>query len=164
MATVKIQISPEELAGSIREKTKNAEQQVREEVIRRAQNDVPIKIRNATIWILRGQRSGRRYGKHIASAPGEAPAVKSNLLRESHIPFHKIIESTNGARIISGAKTDVKYAATLDQGYDGDVKARRGKSKKYVKYHLTIAPRPYVQRSKEKALAGIQRTFRRSYR
>lgn len=162
--TVKIQISPEELARSLGDTAKNIEQEVRKEVRRRAQKQVPIEVRNATIVILSGKRSGRRYGKHIASAPGEAPAVLSNTLRLSHLPFQRTIDTANGLQVISGAKTNVKYADTLDQGYDDDVKARRGKNKKYVKYHLTIKPRPYVARSKKKALVKIKEMYRRPYR
>lgn len=162
--TVKIQISPEELAKSLGDTAKNIEQEIRKEVRNRARNVAPFAIKSATVYVLGRKGTGRRYGKHIASAPGEAPAVKSNLLRESHLPFQHTVEGSNGMTIISGAKTNVKYADTLDQGYDGDVKARRGKNKKYVKYHLTIAPRPYVARSKKKALVKVKELYRRPYR
>ncbi|MBC3798031.1 hypothetical protein [Acetobacterium tundrae] len=161
---IKIQISPDELANNIKLSTRDIEKDIRDQVRQRAQNQVPIEIRNATIVVLAGKRSGRRYGKHIASAPGEAPAVKSNTLRLSHLPYQHTVEGNNGMTIVSGAETNVKYAATLEDGFDGMVKARRGKNKKYVSYHLKIAPRPYVEQSKKKALNKIKELYREAYR
>lgn len=40
-------------------------------------------LRTAALQVLKGKRSGRLYGKHRASAPGEPPAVKSGALRSS---------------------------------------------------------------------------------
>lgn len=165
MATkIRIQISPDELSRNLKATTSEIEQHIRQQVRQRAQNQVPIEVRNATIVVLAGKRTGRKYGKHKASAPGEAPAVKSNTLRLSHMPYQKTEEGSNGLSIVSGAKTNVRYAETLDQGYDDDVKARRGKNKKYVTYHLTIKPRPYVERSKKKAMNKIKELYRRPYR
>ncbi len=162
--TVKIQITKDELEKNIRTMTKSIEQDIKKEFIRRAQNQAPIEVRNATNYVLSGKRSGRRYGKHIASKPGEAPAHKSGDLRRSHLPFQTTTEIADGIRVISGVKTDVRYAKTLDKGYDDDVRARRGKDKKYKTYRLTIKPRPYVEKSKKKAVEKIKELYRGPYR
>lgn len=56
-------------------------------------------------------KSGRRYGDHIASAPGESPAVKSSNLINSITPFFpSTLEGILG--------TPVEYGAYLETGTD----------------------------------------------
>jgi len=59
-------------------------------------------IRNEAIrLILRTAKSGRRYGDHIASAPGEAPASDSGrtvqTIRANHTPGSKRATVSAGA-------------------------------------------------------------------
>jgi len=76
---------------------------------------------NAVEAIMRGQKSGRMYGNHRASAPGEAPATDTGALvrsiRVEHTP------GTGTARVVVGAE----YAAKLEFGT------------------RTIAPRPFLR-------------------
>ena len=92
-----------------------------------------VKLRNAELHVLRGQRGGRTYKKPhtksywTASAPGEPPAVRFGTLRES---WGIGATSDGSGNFTAKIYTDVKYAALLDSGTPG------GK----------IAPRPYKDR------------------
>lgn len=87
-------------------------------------------LRNAALEVLRGARSGRRYGRHVASAPGEPPAVKSGALRLSWRPVQY------GARHESPAiESSIPYAGYMDNGTPGGL----------------IAPRPFADKIVEKA-------------
>ena len=55
-------------------------------------------------------KSGHRYGKHVASAPGESPAIDSSNLIGS---IQKIIEK-NG--LMARIGTPVEYAGWLEDG------------------------------------------------
>lgn len=57
----------------------------------------------------RGPATGRRYGAHIASAPGEAPATDTGRLASS-VQFRRI------GRMESEVFTDVFYGAMLEWG------------------------------------------------
>ena len=83
-------------------------------------------LRNASLLVLRGQRSGRRYkvpgtyrrqrdktdGKmkkgryYTASAPGEPPAVRTGTFRNSWQPDPQYDSGSYHARIKSDVKTD----------------------------------------------------------
>ena len=114
-------------------------------------------LRNASLEVLRGQRSGRRYNtpgsgrvkyykrtktakityrQYSASAPGEPPAVRTGTLRSSFRPVQ------NGN--IPTLESDVPYAEYMDQGTPGGM----------------IAPRPYAEKTIEKALPKIKRIYR----
>ena len=67
-------------------------------------------LKNAELQVLRGQRSGKYCYKHhhIASAPGEPPAVCGGKLRES---FRPVANSSGGALSVKVAiETDKHYA------------------------------------------------------
>lgn len=55
-------------------------------------------------------KSGRRYGKHVASAPGESPAVDSSNLIGS---IHTLIAAN---RLEAKVGTPVQYAVFLEEG------------------------------------------------
>lgn len=164
MATkIRIQISPDELNKSIRGSVKEIEQSIRKEVRVRA-NSTMADINGAVLVVLMKRGTGKKYGKHRASSPGQAPVVKSGSLKETQVPFCRATESTNGFSATTGVGTVMKYAPTMEYGFDGQVSARRGKNKKYKSYRLTIEPRPYVERTKKKALVKINERYRRPYR
>lgn len=123
-------------------------------------------LRRALLYVMRGKRSGRRYrvpytlGKgrtpsgnkrkpryYTASAPGEAPAVLTGGLRNSYWPSPRATKS--GAQlVISPAITSpLKRAKWLEEG------TQNGK----------IAPRPYADITKARALPAIQKLYKRPY-
>ena len=127
-------------------------------------------LRNSALLVLRGQRSGRRYkvpgtyrkqrdktdGKmkrgryYTASAPGEPPAVRTGTFRNSwqvsQTPVREIFGSFT-ARIESDLKTDSGHLL-------GEI-LEEGTSR--------MAPRPYVQRTLEKAEPKIYRIYSEPY-
>lgn len=48
---------------------------------------VAIELRNTELDVNSGTRSGRKYGSHIASAPGESPASMSGAFKNSFTPL-----------------------------------------------------------------------------
>lgn len=125
-------------------------------------------LRNSSLKVLRGQRSGRRYkvpgtfrrqrdktdGKmkngryYTASAPGEPPAVRTGTFRLSWQPTSRVVFEHYVSRIESDVKTDNgKY--TL-----GEV-LENGTSR--------MAPRPYQDRILEDALPKIMRIYEKPY-
>lgn len=63
----------------------------------------------ASLKVLSGPRSGRRYGSHVASAPGEPPAADTGTLMGSFRPIQ-------GAPNVAGIETSVSYAGLLEGG------------------------------------------------
>lgn len=92
---------------------------------------------NAKNEVLRGQRSGRKYGSHTASAPGESPANWSGHLRGTG---WKTI--TDGH--LFGIETETDYAQLLEDGTPG------GK----------IAPRPYKDKIEQLAQPAIEAIYK----
>ena len=100
-------------------------------------------LRNASLEVLRGQRSGRVYrkpsgGTYRASAPGEPPALRTGTLRRSWRPLYIGDERQNPA-----IESSVPYADYMEDGTPG------GK----------IAPRPYEEKIKEKAMPKIREIY-----
>ncbi len=149
---------------------KDAVENVRKQVRRRtylAANE----LRNSALIVLRGQRHGRRYkvpgtyrrqrdktdGKmkngryYTASAPGEPPAVRTGTFRNSWQVSQGGVKELYGSfigRIESDARTDDgKYLL-------GEI-LEEGTSR--------MAPRPYVEKTLEKAEPKIFRIFSQPY-
>lgn len=117
-------------------------------------------LRNETMKVLKGGRSGKSYYKlgsrvkYTASAPGEAPANRTGNLRES---FNKtrtyadVIGNSMEVHAIneSALRTEKGYLLgdLLDEGTPG------GK----------IAPRPFKQKAIDSAMPAIQRIFSQPY-
>lgn len=76
-------------------------------------------------------KSGKRYGDHIASAPGESPAVDSSNLTTS---IEVLMESTLEAKI----GTPVEHALYLEEGTD------------------RMAPRPMWRRIPQESLPTLE--------
>lgn len=87
-------------------------------------------LKNSSLVVLRGSRSGRLYGKHRASAPGEPPAVKSGTLRNSWRPIQYGSRHQNPA-----IESNVSYAGYMEKGTPGGM----------------IAPRPFADKIVEKS-------------
>ncbi len=97
---------------------------------------VSIALKNASMEVLSGPRSGRTYrkpngGTYIASAPGEPPAARTSTLMGS---FRPIQADPN----IAGIETSVPYAAKLESGTG------------------RMAPRPFKNRIVEQATPAIE--------
>lgn len=101
-------------------------------------------LRNASLEVLRGKRGGRLYRRagykrrYRASAPGEPPAVRTGTLRRSWRPLYIGDERQNPA-----IESSVPYADYMEDGTPG------GK----------IAPRPYEEKIKEKAMPKIREIY-----
>ena len=121
-----------DIAG-IPEKIKN---QVEAELPSRATRAANALI-NAKNEVLRGQGSGRRYGRHQASAPGEPPANWSGHLRDS-----SFTPLTNDAHL-PGIMSDAWYADWLENGTPGG----------------QMAPRPFRQPIIDKAQAEVEAIY-----
>lgn len=120
-------------------------------------------LRNAALVVLKGQRNGRRYkvpgtyrrqrdkvsGKmkngryYTASAPGEPPAVRSGVFRNSWQPRTYAF----GTSYFSIIDSNVDYAEWLENGTPGG----------------QMAPRPHHDRIKEKAEPKIFRIYDEPY-
>lgn len=91
-------------------------------------------LRNSAVTLLRGPRSGRNYGGHIASAPGEMPAARSSTFRLSWQPR----EYAFGNSYFSRIETGVGYAGWLENGTPGGQMAPRPHHERIAK-HATPA-------------------------
>ena len=104
--------------------------------------------RDAVMSVQRGPKTGRKYGKHRASAPGEAPASDTGRLASSIV----MIEEDAGLSWRILAKT--KYALYLEFGTQGRVMdgGRVGR----------IEPRPFMLPAFEKNKAAIDAMIRKA--
>jgi len=130
-------------------------------------------LRNASAVVLSGQRHGRLYNvlgsgrvkynkrkgtakitykKYTASAPGEAPAVRTGIFRLSWQPRSYSKESERGKTLHSVIESDYKANGHL-LGEILENGRRDGR----------MAPRPYKAQTKEKAMPGIRRIYREPY-
>lgn len=100
-------------------------------------------LRNSALSILRGQRSGRMYGSHQASAPGEPPAQWSGAYRTSWFPTTYAF----GTSYISRIENPQRYADYLENGTP----------------HGQMAPRPHHERIQNHALPKIIRIYDEPY-
>lgn len=112
-------------------------------------------LRNAELWVLSGQRSGKVYHKpktikatYRASAPGEAPArCGGDLRREWMGEINSAHISNAKIQVTAAFVSGVRYSKYLDEGTPG------GK----------IAPRPLKEPIIEKAKPKIEAIFREPY-
>lgn len=137
--------------SSIRATVKDQVTDINRKVISRGVRAVNA-IRNSELEVLKGQRSGRKYRKpyskatYTASAPGESPARRTGNLR---MHWNGQVKSENsskgGVSIIAELESQEEYADYLENG--------RG-----------MAPRPFVEKIKEKAKPEIERIYKEPYR
>lgn len=89
-----------------------------------------IRFEKAVKMALKGPRSGRIYGDHQASAPGEAPALLTGALRNSITHTMPVWDEDNAVTAEVG--TTIAYGAILEWGGIAGNGAR-------------ILPRPYME-------------------
>lgn len=100
-------------------------------------------MRNSAVELLRGSRSGRMYGGHQASAPGEMPAARTSAFRLSWQPRTFFF----GTSYISRIENPQGYADYLENGTPGG----------------QMAPRPHHERIQNDALPNIIRIYDEPY-
>lgn len=110
-------------------------------------------LRNAELEVLKGQRSGREYRKYPfkssyrASAPGEAPAMRTGNLRLHWNGNVKTAgPSKGGIEVITELESQEPYAGVLENGSE------------------KMKARPFVQKIKEKAEPEIRKLYSESYK
>lgn len=101
-----------------------------------------VKLKNASVEVLRGQRSGKVYkkptgGSYTSSAPGESPAVRTGDLMKKWRTVEYGANHQNPA-----IETYVPYA-WLDKGSPGGM----------------IAPRPYAQKIIDMAKPEVEAIY-----
>ena len=113
-------------------------------------------LRNAELYVLRGQRSGKKYRvpgtrrKYTASAPGESPAVRTGVFRLSwgtHVHVEK-----NGTHFRAVSAIESKERAG---GRRLGEMLENGTGR--------IAPRPYKQKVIDRALPKIKAIYQKPY-
>lgn len=140
-------------AGSaVRATVKEQVADINREVVSRGVRAVNA-LRNAELEVLKGQRSGKVYRKpytkhatYRASAPGEPPARRTGNLR---MHWNGQVKSDNassgGVAILAELESQEPYAEALENGTP------------------KIAPRPFVERIKEKAMPEIRKIYSEPY-
>jgi hypothetical protein len=114
-------------------------------------------LRNASLLVLRGTRSGRRYlvpstkQPYKASAPGEAPAVRTGLFRLSW------------QNRVSAEKRGLVFRAVA--AIESALMAGKWNLGALLEYGTRkIKPRPYKQAIKDRALPQILALFRKPFK
>lgn len=110
-------------------------------------------LRNASLYVLRGQRSGRIYKipfinkKYQASKTGESPAVRTGIFRLSWNTHICIRKSDSMFKTTSAIESSVKAGKYLL----GDI-LENGTSK--------MAPRPYKQKVIDMAMPNVMQIYK----
>jgi hypothetical protein len=129
---------------------------VQQEVTSRAYR-ASNELRNASLMVLRGQRTGRVYRvpftkkTYRASAPGEAPAVRTGIFRLSWGTHVHVEKKGNKFRAVSAIESNVKVGSHLLGGI-----LEHGTKKK--------KPRPYKQAVIDRALPKIKALYSKPYK
>ena len=129
-------------------------------------------LRNASLFVLRGQRSGNEYTvpgtgrmkynkkdktatihykKYRASAPGEPPAVRTGVFRLSWGTRVHVEKSGNEYKVVSSIESNVRVGNYLL----GEI-LEEGSER--------MAPRPYKQRVRNRAMPKIQAIYNKPYK
>lgn len=126
-------------------------------------------LRNASQFVLRGQRSGRRYRvaftvtkdlelkrmrrsrQYTASAPGEPPAVRTGLLRKSWQINPRTEKKRFRTKMYASISSNVPYIKYLEPKLSG---RKKGK---------VVKPRPFVKRIQQRAKPAIKRIYSKRY-
>ncbi|GEO26232.1 hypothetical protein AAC03nite_20170 [Alicyclobacillus acidoterrestris] len=135
---------------------KHVVEQVKEAAIQRAY-PASNELRNAAMYVLRGQRNGRRYRvpntkrTYVASKPGDPPAVRTGTLRASWFP--NPVSNQNGETLVikPSIRSNVPYNKYLDPHFGNGQPPKK------------VLPRPYIDRIREQAEPAIKRIYNRPY-
>lgn len=128
--------------GSIEEVARKVAEAIPKQMASRAYR-ASNELRNSALTVLSGGRSGRMYGGHQASAPGEPPAVWTGAFRLSWQPK----TFPGGTTFLSRIETGIFYADWLENGTPGG----------------QMAPRPHHERIQQDALPKIVRIYDEPY-
>jgi len=145
-------VQPGRTGAAIQEKIERKVESVNSQAVSRGTQAVNV-LRNAELEVLKGQRNGRVYRKphskasYTASAPGEPPARRTGNLR-LHWNGKVIKERTSGGglNITAELESQEPYAGILEHG------------------SLRMAPRPFVEKIKQKAMPEIKKIYGKPYR
>ena len=119
---------------------------------------VSNELTNAVAFILRGARHGRRYlipgtrRHYTASAPGEAPAVRTGVLRASFMP-KETIENVSGNDFTAHSSTESNVR--VGGGYHLSTLLEKGTKR--------MAPRLHADPIVQRALPNVLRIYQRPY-
>lgn len=114
-------------------------------------------LRNASLYVLRGARSGKTYRvpntgkKYRASAPGEPPAVRTGVFRLSWGTHVHVEKSGTGLRAVSSIESNERAGGRL-------------LGEMLENGHGSVAPRPYKQKIIDKALPKIKAIYSKPYK
>ncbi|MCM1245499.1 MAG: hypothetical protein NC293_07640 [Roseburia sp.] len=143
--------SPDSAGVAVRFRVKDVEAGINRQVASRGARTVNV-LRNAELEVLKGQRSGKMYRKphnkamYRASAPGEAPARRTGVLR---LGWNGRVKRNaafgRSTSIIAELESTAPYAGYLDNGTS------------------KMAPRPFTDRIIEKAKPEIEKIYREPY-
>lgn len=128
---------------------------VQKEVSQRAYR-ASNELRNAELYVLRGQRSGKKYRvpgtrrKYTASAPGESPAVRTGVFRLSWGTHVRVEKNGTHFRAVSAIESKERAGGRLL----GEM-LENGTGR--------IAPRPYKQKVIDRALPKIKAIYQKPY-
>ncbi len=131
-------------------------QGVQKEVAQRAYR-ASNELRNASLYILRGERSGRLYRvpntkkKYRASAPGESPAVRTGVFRLSWGTHVHVEKKGTRFRAVSAIESRERAGGQL---LGEMLENGTGRMK----------PRPYKQKIIDRAMPKIKEIYGRPYR
>lgn len=137
-------VRPGRTGAAIQEKIERKVESVNRQAVSRGIQAVNA-LRNAELEVLSGQRSGRVYRKphskatYTASAPGEPPARRTGNLRLHWNGKVKQERMAGGVTVTAELESQEPYAGILENGSG------------------RMAPRPFVERIKEKAMPEIKR-------
>lgn len=122
------------ITGNIEEEVQKIVKEIPRQMASRAVR-ASNELRNSALDILSGSRSGRMYGGHQASAPGEPPAAWSGNFRLAWKP----VTVSGGTTFLSRIENGTFYAGWLENGTPGG----------------QMAPRPHHERIQNDALPRI---------
>lgn len=114
-------------------------------------------LRNASLYVLRGARSGKVYRvpntgkKYKASAPGEPPAVRTGIFRLSWGTHIHVEKSGTGFRAVSSIESHERAGGRL-------------LGEMLENGHGSVAPRPYKQKVIDRALPKIKAIYSKPYK
>ena len=129
---------------------------VQKEVSQRAYR-ASNELRNASLYVLRGARSGKTYRvpntgkKYKASAPGEPPAVRTGTFRFSWGTHVHVEKNGSCFRAVSSIESNERAGGRL-------------LGEMLENGHGSVAPRPYKQKVIDKALPKVKAIYKKPYK
>ena len=145
------------IGKTVKATLKNIEQEVAGRAYR-ASNE----LRNASLHVLRGQRSGRVYRvpftkkTYQASAPGEPPAVRTGKFRTSWNTNVRVEKAGGRYRAVSMIESNLRAKSKGGGSHLlGDI-LEHGSTR--------MLPRPYKKAVVSRAMPAVQALYKRPYK